>query len=45
MIQSNELSYTDIEKIIKNFNLSDVSGGVYSKDRLPKLKKRNFLYY
>ena len=42
MIQSNELSNTDIEKTIKIFNLSDVFGGVYSKDRLPRLKKGNF---
>ena len=42
MIQTNELSNTDIEKIIKNFNLLDVFGDVYSKDRLPKLKKGKF---
>ena len=42
MIQTNELSNTDIEQIIKNFNLLDVFGDVYSKDRLPKLKKGNF---
>ena len=39
MIYFNELSNIDIEKIIKIFNLSDAFDGVYSKDKLPKLKK------
>ena len=42
MIQTNELSNIGIEKIIKNFNLLNVFGGVYSKDRLPELKKGKF---
>ena len=31
-----------LKKTIKIFNLSDVFGSVYSKDRLPKLKKGKF---
>ena len=36
---NNDLSNIDIEKIIEKLHLSDNFEVVYSKDRIPKLKK------
>ena len=39
---NNELSNFDIIKIIKDMKISNIFGGVYSKDQLPTLERNKF---